>query len=127
MNGRECIKEFLTLFPEHTEHYREHMADYGELLQHVFYAEVINIPLFDLLKSNDDLNRIQKYVKFIEHMWSQGDEAVRNVVDVTILERLSDDADVWRSLGKYISASLREHINGELLLQNYLMHHVKPI
>lgn len=118
MNGQEIIAVFLSLFPEYEEHYREHMREYGELLQYVFYAEVINNPLFNLLKRDRDAVKIKKYVDFIEHMWLQGDEAVQNVVDVTILECLSDNKAVWRCLGIYISEEFRDYINKELLSQN---------
>ena len=127
MHDREIIDLFLTLFPEYTDTYKEHISKYDELLQHVFYADVINDPLFELLKKGVDSNKIRKYVDFIELMWSQGDDTVQNVVDVTILERLSDDIDVWQGLGKYISDEFRNYINGVLLKENALMSHVEKI
>ena len=57
-------------------------------------------------------------------MWRYGDEAVKNVVDVTLLERLSDDEAVWLSFGKYISDDFKEYINEELLKDNIAMFHV---
>ena len=127
MNSQEIVEEFLGIFPEYKVYYEEHIEDYGELLQHIFYAEAINIPLFDLLKNNNDFEQTTKYVRFIEYMWLRGDESVQNVVDVTILERLSDDKDVWNNLAVYISEDFKEYINKDLLSQNCAMWHVDPI
>ena len=46
------------------------------------------------------------------------------MVDVTLLERLSDDEAVWLSFGKYISDDFKEYINEELLKDNIAMFHV---
>lgn len=127
MNAQETVDRFLNLFPEYKSAYNVHMNDYGELLQHVFYSEVINDPLSALLKNNKETDQIKKYVGFVEDMSFQGDESVQNVVDVTILECLSDDVDVWNNLGKYISDEFRNYINNELLKQNCAMWHVKMI
>ena len=126
MSGQELIEEFPALFPEYNDHYREHIAYYGELLLHVFCSEVINIPLFDLLKKNNDSDQIKKYVEFVDHMRLDGDEAARNVVDVTILERLSDDKNVWNNLSSRISEDFRDYINKQLI-ENCAMCHVKHI
>ncbi|MCR4784382.1 MAG: hypothetical protein K6A35_07685 [bacterium] len=126
-SSQEIVEEFLISFPEYIDHYYEHIKYYSELLQHIFYSETINSPLFDLLKRNKEKTKILKYVSFIENMWSQGDDTVRNVVDVTILERLSDENDVWSTLGIYISEDFRNYINGELILQNIAMSNVSLI
>jgi len=127
MNSQEIVEEFLVMFPENRVYFDKHLEDYGELLQHIFYADVINDLLFDLLKNNNDSEQIKKFVGFIEYMWLKGDESVRNVVDVTILERLSDDKDVWNNLSTYISEEFKDYINKDLLSQNCAMWHVEPI
>ena len=82
-------KNWLHFFPKRLS-CLEHYADYGELLAHVFFAEAINEPLFLLLQSNIQSELIFKYCNFIEKMYFCGDADVQNVVDVTIVERLSD-------------------------------------
>jgi hypothetical protein len=127
VTSEETVEVFLVTFPECKHLYSEHINDYGELLEHVFYSEVINHPLSELLKTNKDTAQIQKYINFVELMWSQGDETVQNVVDVTILEYLSDDEGVWKQFGTYISDNFRNYINTELLKQNCAMWHVKQV
>ena len=114
----KIIKYFLEVFSENEKTYLEHVQDHGELLQHVFYFETINIPLSELLKKNRDVPLIEKYCTVIEYMWQNGDESVKDVVDVTILEGLSDDPEVWQNFGQYISLDFKTYINEELLKWN---------
>ena len=56
---------------------------------------------------------------------------LRNVVDVTILERLSDEDAVWQKFGKAISKEfkeyIKEYINEEVLGFNLMMCGVNPL
>ena len=60
-------------------------------------------------------------------MWKYGDDSVRNVVDVTLLERLSDSEQGWQHFGKYISEDFKNYINAELLSNNIAMCGVSSI
>lgn len=121
------IQYFLEVFPENKEMYLEHLQMYDELLNHIFYSEAINIPLFELLKTNLDIDLITKYCTVIEYMWRNGDESIKNVVDVTLLERLSDDSNVWQNFGQYISSDFKIYINIELIKENCLMWNVEKL
>ena len=48
-------------------------------------------------------------------MRKYGDDNVRNVVDVTLLDRLSDSKQGWEHFEKYISEDFKNYINAELL------------
>ena len=108
LTKEQLADEFIVLFPDNKTDYDEHMTDYSELLGHVFFGEVINRPLSSLLKSNDDKETIQKYVRFIEHMFYHGDEDAKNIVLVTVLEYLGDDEDVLKNVYTYLSDDLIE-------------------
>lgn len=124
MNKEDCIKRIIEVFPEYHELYLSHISDYGEVLLHVFIAETINEPLVWLLKKRLDA---KFYCEIVESMWKNGDDTVRNVVDVTILERLSDDETVWQEFGKAISPDFRNYINNEVLVHNMMMAAVKRL
>ncbi len=94
MNVEECALQFIEEFPEYNKAYHEHMNDYGKVLGHVFFGDVINETLTVLLKKNEDINVIQRYTNFINYMYKIGDDAVKNIVIVTILEYLGDDKQV---------------------------------
>ena len=102
----------------------EHIDTYGEILLHLYASEQVGEPLVELLKQHNFCDYVEIYCRTIELMWRYGDEAVKNVVDVTLLERLSDDVAVWLSFGKYISDDFKEYINEELLKDNIAMFHV---
>ena len=95
MTKEEVAVKLTDLFPEKAPALAQHYDDYdGQLLAHVFFADEVNEPLFVLLQSNCDQKTIQTYCAFIEDMYFHGDEDVKNVVEVTILERLSDEEPV---------------------------------
>ena len=83
---------------------------------HVLASKLITEPLIELLKQSDEnAVLIQIYCKVIELMWIHGDEAVVNVVDVTILERLSYDRETWDKFGTYVTNDFRQYINNDVL------------
>lgn len=105
----------------------EHLWDYGDILLHLF-AEHITEPLLHMLEKESTSRRsIEIYCKAIELLWQYGDDAVVNVVDVTILERLSDDAVLWQKFGSYISDEFRTYINTEVLIYNLMVGGVAPL
>lgn len=105
----------------------EHLWDYGEILLHLF-AEHITEPLLHMLEKESTSRRsIEIYCKAVELLWQHGDDAVVNVMDVTILERLSDDAVLWKKFGSYISDEFRIYINTEVLTYNLMMGGVAPL
>lgn len=124
MNKEDCIKRIIEVFPEYHELYLSHISDYGEVLLHVFIAETINEPLILLLKNHSDA---KNYCEIVESMWKNGDETIRNIVDVTILERLSDDESVWQEFGRAISSDFKNYINNEVLVHNMMMAAVKRL
>ena len=124
MNKQDCIERILEVFPEYYELYLSHMSEYGKVLLHIFIAETINEPLVLLLKGHSDA---KKHCEIIESMWKRGDDSVRNVLDVTILERLSDEKVVWQKFGKAISSDFKNYINNEVLAHNVMMASVKRL
>ena len=91
---------------------REHLEDNnGELLAHVFFGQEVVQPLVELLGSNPDTETakeyvgglLRRYVSLVEDMWFHGNFDVRNVVTVTILERLGDNDRVWTSFAGYVT------------------------
>lgn len=64
---------------------------------------------------------IKKYCNVIEVMWKTGKDEVVNGVDVTILERLSDDITIWNRFGTYISDDFKEYINDVAIPNNVMM------
>lgn len=103
---------FVNLFPEKSHALTLHYQSYHKLLGHVFFPDEINIPLRTLLYEAQNETEIYRYCEFIENMWFEGDDAVRNIVTVSILEGLDE---VWINFGRYLSKEFIWIINNELL------------
>lgn len=128
MNIAECAKLLSELTQEGNALLEEHIKDYGEILLHIFVTDMVSEPLIDLLKAhNERMRLIDIYITAIEIMWKMGDENVKNVVDVTILERLSDEDIVWQRFGRFITEEFKRYINQEVLQFNLMMCGVKPL
>ena len=127
LSKEEFAEKFVSLFPEKKDSPDEHYADFNELLGHIYYADALNEPLIEMLYTNSDNVLISKYCSFIEDMWLNGDDDVVNIVEVTILERLSDDVNVWNRFGKYISNDFIRFINNEVLTENAMMMQVSRL
>lgn len=70
---------------------------------------IITARLADLLKENTDKEVICKHIDFIERMYLPDDDAVKNVVEVTILEYLGDNDQVLKNVfDHYFSLELIE-------------------
>lgn len=124
LSKEELAERLVTMFPEKKQLLDEHCSYYNGLLGHVFFAEALSEPLIELILRRHDDPHITQYCSFIEDMWRSGDEEAVNIAEVTILERLSDDRDVWNTFGKHISNDLIRYINTEALAGNAMMENV---
>lgn len=107
-NQEYFAKAVVEEFPELRVMLEEHYDDYGELLGHIFFADAVGRPLEILLHCNQDMDEIMKYVKFVENMYEHGDDPVRNIVEVTILEGLIGEEDLSKVIKQYFSGGLVE-------------------
>lgn len=127
MDERAFALELERLFPEKAGAMVKNERDYDGLLIHVYFSDEIVLPLRELLKKGREDTEIRKYCEFIEKMWKEGTSEVREVVDITILEELSDERSVWERLGAYLGDDFIAYINGGLLSWNRMMDGVPPL
>ena len=91
---------------------------FQQILLHTLAGELVNVPLTALLRKNTQPDSIRQYCDVIETMWKQGNDAVANVVEVTILEYLTDDPILWHRFGEYISEEFKKYINAVCIPEN---------
>ena len=128
MDINKMIEELVKLIPQEQDKIKKHIEENnGEILGHIYFGDEFTNSLIDLLKENKELDKIKNYCNFIEYMWENGDEEVLNIVDVTILESLSDDREIWNNFGKNISKEFKKYINKDLIPNNIMMNHVKKL
>lgn len=112
MDINECAKLLADKIPGASEIYIQHLKYYKEVLLHVLAGDIIDRPLEELLKDNTQNELIKIYCGTIEEMWRMGDDAVKNVVEVTVLEYMAT-SDVWQTFGKYITDEFKKYINND--------------
>lgn len=121
MKFDDCVTMIKKLNINGCDELFKHKKIFGDILLHVYASEQIGQLLYDLLLKESDSIYVNIYTTAIEKMWRYGDESVKNIVDVTLLEYLSDNEKVWNLLGKFISKDFKEYINNELLRSNIAM------
>lgn len=115
----DCAHLLADLTMEGRQALEAHKRSFHDILLHILAGELMNEPLLDLLKYHmDRKDTIQMYCEAVEAMWKYGDDAVKNVVDVTILEGLSDDPLVWQRFGTFLSREFRQYIHEQVLKSN---------
>lgn len=124
----DCANMLADLTSDGKQVLEEHMKEFDEILIHVLVGDLVTEPLVDLMKYHMDRKiTIQMYCKAIEVMWKNGDDEVVNAVNVTVLERLSDEECVWQRFGDFISDEFKSYINNEILKDNLMMMGVKNL
>ncbi len=113
MDKKEYAEYLASLSEQHKKFVEKHITDYGEILPHVL-ADCLTLPLSDALR-NGHIEMIQKYCAVLETLWKEGDSNILNVLEVTILEYLTDDPQCWQRFGKSISPEFRSWINREIV------------
>jgi hypothetical protein len=72
----------------------EHIADYDEVLPHLFFGELT--PFLIGLKNGSDADRavLVKALSMLEEAWKEGHEDVTNVIAVSFIETLQGYGDL---------------------------------
>lgn len=126
MNKKECASFVASLAVNGKELLEEHINDYGDILLHVFVPDLVYFPLSDSIKKGSE-QEIIKYCECIETMWKNGDDEVLNVVEVSVLECLTDDNDVWQIFGRHISREFKDYINDKYIPSNSNWLSINPL
>ena len=64
----------------------------------MFFGDLINVHLVELLTNEVDISRIEKIFNFINKMYMTGEDDIKNVVLVTIFEYLGDDSLILKKV-----------------------------
>ena len=124
MDSMTCAKAMAAVVPDGERLLEEHLRTYEELLLHVYAGDVFTCHLLNCLETGTDA---APCLRLLERMWLEGDEAVRNVLDVTILERLSDEDSLWQAVGRQVSPEFRYIVNRVIMPNNGVFANVQPM
>lgn len=123
----QICEKLITDIPEEKKYLDESIEFNQELLGHIYFEDDFTSHLLTMLTEYKDLKNIQRYCDFIEFLWSNGDQYVVNIFDVSIAEKLGCYEPEWTRFGKHISNELIEYINNDLIPNNILMKHVRHL
>ena len=124
MDSMTCAKAIAAVVPDGEQQLEVHLRTYEELLLHVYAGDVFTCHLLTCLETGTDA---APCLRLLERMWLEGDEAVRNVLDVTILERLSDEDPLWQAVGRQVSPEFRYVVNRVIMPNNGMFAKVQPM
>jgi hypothetical protein len=91
-------------FPELQKRIDAMKVSWGEepIPPHCLFGDVFDAYLVSLLKENKEQKQIRKIFDFYEELAEFGDAEVRNLLQVTLLEYLWDDAVVYWNARSYM-------------------------
>lgn len=104
----ELCAEVPALQPLWAEHLNE---NYGELLPHVFLADVARFAVASLQGPPDQATVAQSIVMFLERAFAAGDPDVQELIGVSFIENLPRDEEpgheIRRLLGPHLLAEAK--------------------
>jgi hypothetical protein len=106
LNKDNLAELFINEFTEFKPLLKEHIEYNEELLPHVFFGEC-NDYFIQFLKK-DKTEELERLFDFLERMATEGDDYVKELLSVTILERLGDDRKILNSAYKYMCNETRK-------------------
>lgn len=126
MDKRAFCQSYVARFPGQAALYEEHLRAFGEIRLHLFASAALNREMAKA-QAAGKWELFARYCAFIEEAWRGADEEVRNALDVTVLEELSDHRALWEAFGRLIGADFKHYINDVLLRENIMMREVEPL
>ncbi len=90
-------------FPNQKHRVDQHIELNGIFLGHVFFDEEICGPLCHLFRETQKSHDIKRFVKIIELMLFEGDDYVKSVVVINILNTIKKEEDIIETAIQYFS------------------------
>ncbi|WP_335871882.1 DUF7674 family protein [Bacillus sp. 2205SS5-2] len=120
MNKDNLAEQFVKEFTNFKSLLEQHVKFNNEILPHVFFGEC-NDYFIDFLVKEENSRDLVKLFEFFESMAIKGDEFVKELLSVTILERLGDNKEVLNKAYKYMGKETRKASDEiEKQLERYL-------
>jgi hypothetical protein len=116
--------QFLALFPQFKDEYKNSVAKYGEFLYDDFYTQTA-VPLLRTLLGEKNKKQLVKLFEFLNTMYAGGDADVCSLVTYTIIGKaIRDDVRLWTEAAYYMEdAKYLKAAGGSMV--RYLQGHKK--
>ncbi|MBQ2466944.1 MAG: hypothetical protein II506_04165, partial [Lachnospiraceae bacterium] len=100
LDKNSCASLVSSLKRDGVQILEKHLQEYNQLLMDVYVTEELVNPLKDLIRKPSEYERLSIYFKTVELMWKYGNTDIMNVLEVTVLENLYYEDEIWESFCK---------------------------
>lgn len=107
MVNKQFFKKMVEFFPESEIDYNNIIEEYGELLETVAIDDVLMPRLIQLLIENQEVHKLKVFFNYIEEVVNT-DSYLKDILSITMMEKLGDNDDVLANAKKYLGATSRE-------------------
>lgn len=107
------VDMYLEIYPNERKKLNQHIKLNGMFLGHIFFDEEICGPLCHMLKNDHSDIEIRKLVCLIEKMLFEGDDYVKSVVLLNIINKVKQERDLMDKALMYFNDKTIEVIRSE--------------
>lgn len=101
-NAESLANRFGMLFPEMKQIIKQNIIDYDEFLPETFFTQYGTEVVLDVIRRGDD-QECKKLFKMLNEIYEDGTNEVQDIIGVTILGAMKNDADMMATADKYMS------------------------
>ena len=107
--AEKVIDELLAYAPKLRPVYQEHLADHGELLPHVLFGDLTRF-VAKLCMTDPSSPELKSILDVLENGMARGDEYTQELISVSFLENLDQEADYFPVLASMFGEALAKEI-----------------
>ena len=101
----DFIEKMLFFFPSTKDDYIKCMEDAFEGIETIVIEDVFMPKVINLLKEEQEIHLIRELFDYFEMISNYGDEELRNIFFITVLEILGNEKIILKKAQKYMGAT----------------------
>ena len=98
----DFFKMMIKIFPNNSNKVNERMKDNFEGLDTIVIEEIIMPEVIELLKKDEDKEKLKEIFEYFEEICLYSDEYMNNIFSITVLEILGNEKSVLETSKKYM-------------------------
>jgi hypothetical protein len=110
----DLVLEVVRVAPSLESELEEHIADYGEILAHVFFGDVARFVVKNVSSSKiEDQAEAEAAIRVIEEAYARGEESQQNVIEASFIENLPVVGSIAETVRSRLLGSLLSLFDSE--------------
>lgn len=98
----DFLNKMIVYFPTIEKELKKHIEEFGERLDTIVIEEIIMPEVIELLKKDEDEEKIKEIFDYFEKVCINSEEYLNNVFSITALEILGNDKIILEKAKKYM-------------------------